>query len=90
MPTVDYTEEDGAIPLEGIIAVQVHAGAPMEARYRNLRRYAVSGIVAAYSFNERSRVAIAWHNRSSVVRQLGHCPVASIKTEPRCVHAMMS
>jgi len=37
VPTVDYTEEDGAIPLEGIIAVQVHAGAPMEARYRNLR-----------------------------------------------------
>ena len=37
VPTVDYTEMDESIPLQGIIAVQVHAGEPMEARYRNLR-----------------------------------------------------
>ncbi len=35
--TVDYTEADESIPQSGIIAVQVHSGAPMEARYRNLR-----------------------------------------------------
>jgi HEAT repeat protein len=37
VPTVDYTETDRTIPLKGIIAVQVHSGAPMEARYKNLR-----------------------------------------------------
>ncbi|HRF00999.1 MAG TPA: DUF1080 domain-containing protein [Pirellulaceae bacterium] len=37
VPTVDYTESDPAIPLEGIIAPQVHSGEPMEARYRHLR-----------------------------------------------------
>jgi len=37
VPTVDYTESDPEIPLSGIIAVQVHSGDPMEARYRNLR-----------------------------------------------------
>lgn len=37
VPTVDYTETDESIPLKGVIAVQVHSGAPMEARYRNLR-----------------------------------------------------
>jgi len=35
--TVDYTETDADIPQTGIIAVQVHSGAPMEARYRKLR-----------------------------------------------------
>lgn len=35
--TVDYTEADESIPQTGIIAVQVHSGAPMEARYRKLR-----------------------------------------------------
>jgi hypothetical protein len=34
--TVDYTETDPAIPLEGIIGLQVHRGAPAEIRYRNL------------------------------------------------------
>ncbi|MCA9180498.1 MAG: DUF1080 domain-containing protein, partial [Planctomycetales bacterium] len=35
--TVDYTESDADIPRAGIIAVQVHSGAPMEAWYRGLR-----------------------------------------------------
>lgn len=35
--TVDYKETDDTIPQTGIIAVQVHSGPPMEARYRNLR-----------------------------------------------------
>lgn len=34
--TVDYTEADAAIPRNGIIAVQVHAGAPSETWYRNI------------------------------------------------------
>lgn len=34
--TVDYTEPDADIELEGIICLQVHAGAPAEIRYRNL------------------------------------------------------
>ena len=35
--TVDYTETDDSIPLRGIIAVQVHSGKPMLARYRQIR-----------------------------------------------------
>lgn len=35
--TVDFLEEDDDIPLNGIIAVQVHSGEPMEAHYRNIR-----------------------------------------------------
>lgn len=35
--TVDYTESDESIPQTGIIAVQVHSGAPMEAHYREIR-----------------------------------------------------
>jgi hypothetical protein len=34
--TTDYTETDADIELEGIICLQVHAGAPAEIRYRNL------------------------------------------------------
>lgn len=34
--TLDYTETDPTIPLFGIIAVQIHAGPPSEAWYRNL------------------------------------------------------
>ena len=34
--TLDYTETDPAIPLFGIIAVQIHAGPPSEAWYRNI------------------------------------------------------
>ena len=37
MQTVDYTEPSDDIPLKGIIAVQVHSGPPMEARYQNIR-----------------------------------------------------
>ena len=37
MQTVDYTEPSDDIPLKGIIAVQVHSGPPMEARYKNIR-----------------------------------------------------
>jgi putative heme-binding domain-containing protein len=33
--TVDYTEDDPLIPLEGIVAIQIHSGAD-EIRYRNL------------------------------------------------------
>lgn len=35
--TVDYTEDDDAIPLHGIIALQIHGGPPSEAWYRNVR-----------------------------------------------------
>ena len=35
--TVDYTEPDPKIPLEGVIAVQIHGGPPSEAWYRNIR-----------------------------------------------------
>ena len=35
--TVDYTEPDPNIPLEGIIAVQVHGNMLMIARYKNIR-----------------------------------------------------
>lgn len=34
--TLDYTETDPAIPLFGIIAVQIHSGPPSEAWYRNI------------------------------------------------------
>ena len=34
--TVDYTESDPKIPLEGVIAVQIHGGPPSEAWYRNI------------------------------------------------------
>ena len=35
--TVDYTEEDDTIPKKGIIGFQLHAGAPTEVRYRNIK-----------------------------------------------------
>ncbi len=35
--TVDYTEPDDKIAREGIIAVQIHSGGPMEVQFRNLR-----------------------------------------------------
>ena len=35
--TVDYTEQDPDIEQNGMIAVQVHSGPPMEAWYRNIR-----------------------------------------------------
>lgn len=35
--TVDYTEEDKAVPLSGKIAVQIHGGPPGEAWYRRIR-----------------------------------------------------
>ena len=35
--TIDYTEPDPKIPLEGVIALQIHGGPPSEARYRNIR-----------------------------------------------------
>ncbi|MBM4037953.1 MAG: DUF1080 domain-containing protein [Planctomycetes bacterium] len=35
--TVDYTEGDEKIAREGIIAVQIHSGGPMEVQFRNLR-----------------------------------------------------
>ena len=34
--TVDYTETDAKIPLEGIIGLQIHGGGPSEAWYRNI------------------------------------------------------
>ena len=34
--TVEYTETDADIELEGIACLQVHAGAPAEIRYRNI------------------------------------------------------
>ena len=35
--TIDYTETDPKIPLEGVIALQIHGGPPCEAWYRNIR-----------------------------------------------------
>lgn len=35
--TVDYKEADPKIPLEGVIALQIHSGPPSEAWYRNIR-----------------------------------------------------
>jgi hypothetical protein len=35
--TVDYTEPDRAIEQEGLIGVQIHAGAPAEAWYKDIR-----------------------------------------------------
>ncbi len=35
--TVDYTEQDESIPRSGVIAVQIHGGAPALASYRKLR-----------------------------------------------------
>jgi len=37
MLTIDYTEADSDIPLDGDIALQIHSGAPGEAWYRNIR-----------------------------------------------------
>jgi hypothetical protein len=34
--TVDYTEDDASIPDHGIIAVQIHAGPPSEAWYKDI------------------------------------------------------
>ncbi len=35
--TVDYVEKDRSIPRSGIIGLQIHGGAPMEIRFRNIR-----------------------------------------------------
>ncbi len=34
--TVDYTEEDDAIPTKGVIGLQIHGGPPSEAWYKDL------------------------------------------------------
>ena len=34
--TIDYTESDTKIPLEGVIALQIHGGPPSEAWYRKI------------------------------------------------------
>ena len=34
--TVDFTETDKKIPLEGLIALQAHSGPSFEASYRNI------------------------------------------------------
>ncbi len=36
LKTVDYTEQEPGIDRAGIIAVQIHGGAPAEARYKNI------------------------------------------------------
>ena len=35
--TVDYTEKDPGIDNEGVIALQVHSGPPLEVHYRNIK-----------------------------------------------------
>jgi hypothetical protein len=35
--TVEYTEQDSGIAPEGIIAVQIHGGGPMEVQFKNIR-----------------------------------------------------
>ncbi len=37
LPTVDYTETDDTIEQKGLICVQIHAGPPSEAWYKDLR-----------------------------------------------------
>jgi hypothetical protein len=37
LPTVDYTETDDALEQKGLICVQIHAGPPSEAWYKDLR-----------------------------------------------------
>jgi hypothetical protein len=37
LKTVDYTEADPKIARDGIIALQVHSGGPMEARFKDIR-----------------------------------------------------
>ena len=37
LPTTEYVEKDGEIPREGLIALQVHGGGPMEIHFRNIR-----------------------------------------------------
>jgi len=37
MQTVDYREQDAAIPRSGVIALQVHSGVPLRVEFRNLR-----------------------------------------------------
>ncbi|HUT90034.1 MAG TPA: family 16 glycoside hydrolase [Thermoguttaceae bacterium] len=34
---LEYTEADASIPRQGVIALQIHKGEPMEVRFRNLR-----------------------------------------------------
>lgn len=41
--TVDYTEEDRAIPASGLICPQIHAGPPSEAWYRDITIVDLSG-----------------------------------------------
>ena len=43
--TVDYTEEDEAIPTVGHIALQIHSGPPGEAWFRNIR---LRGLMSGY------------------------------------------
>jgi len=45
--TVDYTETDPEIELEGIIGLQVHRGPPAEVRYRNFEIEVLGGASAA-------------------------------------------
>lgn len=51
VPTVDYTEEDRAIPVSGVICPQIHAGPPSEAWYRDITIVDLSG--AAESLRAR-------------------------------------
>ncbi len=34
--TVDYTEQDKSIPLQGLIGLQIHGGGKAEASYRDI------------------------------------------------------
>jgi hypothetical protein len=36
LKTIDYTEPDDSIARTGVIAVQIHAGAPSEAWYKDI------------------------------------------------------
>ena len=37
LTTVDFTETDASRPRSGVIALQLHAGPPMEVRFRDIR-----------------------------------------------------
>ena len=41
--TVDYTEQDPSIDASGVIAVQIHAGPPSEAWYKDITLLDLTG-----------------------------------------------
>ena len=63
--TVDYTEEDPTVDTAGVIAVQIHAGPPTEAWYKDITLLDLAKIAserASRMFGERaSHAALRLH-----------------------------